>query len=36
MGEGGWQAHAWDAEGDAVENCEVLCMACYMATHREA
>jgi hypothetical protein len=31
LGEGGWQARAWDEEADAVENCEVLCIDCYAA-----
>jgi hypothetical protein len=32
IGEGGWQAHSWNGEDDPA-NCEILCMACYTATH---
>ncbi|MFB3816559.1 MAG: hypothetical protein ACE147_02740 [Candidatus Methylomirabilales bacterium] len=33
VGEGGWQAHAWDGEDD-VANCEILCPDCYARMHR--
>jgi hypothetical protein len=33
MGEGGWQARAWDRDDDP-ENCEVLCVECYAAAAR--